>query len=304
MHFAERPPSSTWEQIPLADAPHQVIWAWFKPPAAPQGVFLRIPVEAFRDPYRRQPISLRGLLYSLAVDPQLVAAWSLYGTTYDGQPLSNPAWDYPIPEPGAAPDPTIGVYLKSVPAPAAAPVAIPAASPATASLPAGQLGQVFARMEADWIAAQQIEVQVDAAAKQLNATLMRINSLNRDMSPEETRGADSQDKRDWQEARRWLRDVSGRVGRFLKDHVVGMTSNAGKRNSYETIYQQYVVPRRQFDGLTQAERDFETYRKSLQNLLNNLTSGNSTAVQDGERRAQQVMARVATKVRNARSKRG
>ncbi len=82
---------------------------------------------------------------------------------------------------------------------------------------------------------------------------MRINSLNRDMSPEETRGSDSQDKRDWQEARRWLRDVSGRVGRFLKDHVVGMTSNAGKRNSFEAIYQQYVIPRRSFDGLTQAE---------------------------------------------------
>ncbi|HEY3965559.1 MAG TPA: hypothetical protein VGM05_13465 [Planctomycetaceae bacterium] len=298
MNIAERPPSSTWEQIPLADAPHCRLWAWFKPPAAPQGVFLRIPPESFRDPQRRQPISLRGLLHSLGVDPQSISVWSLYGTAYDAQPLANPAWDYPIPEPGPAADPSIGIYLKAVPAPVPKP-----AAPA-ANQPTGPIDQVFARMEADWAAAQQLELQVDAAAKQLNATLMRINSLNRDMSPEETRGCDSQDKRDWQEARRWLRDVSGRVGRFLKDHLVGMTSNAGKRNSFEAIYQQYVVPRRRFDGLTQAEREFEAYRKSLQNLLNNLTTGNSTAVQDGERRAQQVMTRVAAKVRNSRSKRG
>lgn len=295
MHIAERTPSSTWEQIPLADAPHCFLWAWFKPPAAPQGMFVRIPEESFRDPHRRQPITLRGLLNSLGVDPQLVSVWSLYGTAYDAQPLANATWDYPIPVPGGAADPSIGIYLKTIAAPVTAPAAVQ---------PSGPHSQVFARMEADWTAAQQIELQVDAAAKQLNATLMRINSLNRDMSPEETRGSDSQDKRDWQEARRWLRDVSGRVGRFLKDHLVGMTSNAGKRNSYEAIYQQYVAPRRSFDGLAQAERDFEAYRKSLQNLLNNLTTGNSTAVQDGERRAQQVMTRVAAKVRNARSKRG
>jgi hypothetical protein len=295
MHFSERPPSSTWEQIPLADAPHCRLWAWFKPPAAPHGVFLRIPAEAFRDPHRRLPITLRGLLHSAGLDPQLVSAWSLYGTTYDAQPLANPAWDYPIPEPGSAPDPSIGIYLTAAQMTVAAP---------TASQPAGPVEQVFARIEADWNAALQIEQYVDAAAKQLNATLLRINSLNRDMSPEEARGSDSQDKRDWQEARRWLRDVSGRVGRYLKDHVVGMTSNAGKRNSYETIYRQYVAPRRTFDGLAQAERDFEAYRKSLQNLLNNLTTGNSTAVQDGERRAQQVMTRVAAKLRNSRSKRG
>ncbi len=129
MHLAERPPSSTWEQIPLADAPHCRLWAWFKPPAAPQGVFLRIPEESFRDPQRRQPISLRCLLHSLGLDPQSVSVWSLYGTAYDAQPLANPAWDYPIPEPGAASDPSIGIYLKAVSAPVPNPVAAAAAQP-------------------------------------------------------------------------------------------------------------------------------------------------------------------------------
>jgi hypothetical protein len=297
MHFAERPPSATWEPIPLVDAPHCSLWVWFKPPTAPQGVFVQIPPESFRDPQRRQPITLRGLLHSIGLDPLLVSHWSLYGTTFDAQALANPAWDYPLAEPGAVADRSIGIYLKMF-QPVPAPVAV-AAGPRT-----GSDEQVFARMESDWHAAQQLELQVDAAAKQLNATLMRIGSLNRDMSPEEARGSDSQDKRDWQEARRWLRDVSHRVGRYIKDFTVGMTSNAGKRTSYEEIYRQYVAPRRSFDGLLQAEREFEAYRKSLQTLLGNLTTGNSAAVQDGERRAQTVMTRVAAKVRNQRSKRG
>ena len=36
-----------------------------------------------------------------------------------------------------------------------------------------------------------------------------------------------------------------------------MTSTSGRRGTFEAIYQQYVVPRRNFDGLSQAEREFE-----------------------------------------------
>jgi|SRR5579872_3224280 len=298
MHIAERLPSTAWEPIPLADDPHSFVWAWFKPPAAPQGVCVRIPEETFRNPARRQPLSIKTLLRALQVDPQHVAVWSLYGVSYDGQPLVNPAWDFPIPEPGTAADPTIGIYFHSVPIEPS-----PAAAPVPAPQSAGPHAGVFARIEADWNACLQIELQLMAAAKQLNATLQRLNSLNRDMSPEESRFGDSQDKRDWQEARRWLRDVASRVSRFIKDHLVGITSNAGKRNSYEAIYQQYVATRRPFDGLEQAERDFDSYRKSLQTLLTNMGAANSTAVQEGERRAQQVMTRVAAKIRSSRAKR-
>jgi hypothetical protein len=297
MHFVERPPSTTWEPIPLASDPQCFVWAWFKPPAAPQGLFVRIPAEAFQNPVRRQSLTIRTILAALRVDPRQVAVWTLYGVSYDGQQLANSNWDYPIPEPGTAADPSIGIYLH--PTAVAAPAL--AAPPVSASPGAG--GGVFSRMEADWNSCLQIELQLTAAAKLLNATLQRINSLNRDMSPEEARCADSQDKRDWQEARRWLRDVASRVSRFLKDHLVGITSNAGKRNSYEATYQQYIVPRRQFDGLEQADRDFDAYRKSLQTLLTNMTAVNATAVQEGERRAQQVMTRVAGKIRSSRAKR-
>jgi hypothetical protein len=307
MHFSERLPSTTWEAVPLADAPGRFVWAWYKPGAAPQGVFLRVPEETLRDPLRRQPLTLRSLLFAVGVAPEAVAVWSLYGASYDGQILANPGWDCAIPDPGAAPDPTIAIYLHAAAIAAAPQMPMYGAAPA-AVMPetgggAAPSGDIFSRMEADWTSSIVLEQNLGSAAKQLNSTLMRINSMNRDFSPDEARCSDSQDKRDWQEARRWLRDVASRLSRFLKDYTVGMTSDVGKRNSYEAIFDQYVAPRRKFDGLTQAARDFEAYRKMLQSLLGNMTAANTSAMQDGERRAQQVLTRVSAKIRNSRAKR-
>jgi hypothetical protein len=297
MYDVERPPSSAWEQIPLADEPHNVLWAWFKPLGAPQGIALQIPGPTFRDPHRRQPLTMRRLLASLRVDPAWVAFWSVYGIACDGLQGMNPALDFPIPEPGMAADSTIHIVLHP-------PAIIPAPQiPVPGIVSPGDASDVFARMDADWNASLQLEPQLAAAAKQLNATLLRINSLNRDLSSDEARAADQLDKHEWQDARRALRDVAGRLSRFLKDHHLGMTSNAGKRNSYEVIHQQYVVPRRTFDGLVQAERDFEQYRKTMQTLLSNMNTAQTSAMQEGERRAQQILSRVAAKVRTARSKR-
>ena len=55
--------------------------------------------------------------------------------------------------------------------------------------------------------------------------------------------------------------------------------------------------------MQQAILDFESYRKSLSTLLNNMKSVQAYAVQDAERRAQRVLTRLATKVRAARAKR-
>jgi hypothetical protein len=224
--------------------------------------------------------------------------WSLYGTAYDAQQGANPALDYPIPEPGMAADPSLHIFLHTLLAPLAAP-----ASMAPAIAPGGAAQDAFARMDAEWNLSLQLEQQLAAAAKQLNATLLRINSLNRDLSSEEGRTADQLDKKEWQDSRRLLRDIATRVSRFLKDHHIGMTSAAGKRGSFEAIYEQYVVPRRQFEGIVQAERDFEQYRKTMQTLLNHMNATQTSATQDGERRAQQILTRIAAKVRSSRAKR-
>jgi hypothetical protein len=297
MHIAERPPSSAWEQIALADDPRLCFWAWFRPPTAPHGLVVRIPEEMFRDPGRRTPLTVRRVLAALGIDPRSVAMWSLYGAAFDGQQGANPALDFPIPEPAAASDPSLCIYLSP-------PVPVAPLAPVSQAMPQGaSVAERFQRMEGEWNFSLQLEQQLAAAAKQLNATLLRINSLNRDLSSDEGRAADQLDKHEWQDARRALRDVASRLSRFLKDHHVGMTSTAGRRGTFEAIYQQYVVPRRNFDGLVQAEREFELYRKTMQTLLNNMNTAQTAAVQEGERRAQQILSRISAKVRSSRTKR-
>ena len=298
MYFAQRPPSTVWEQIPFADEPHSFFWAWFGPfwRAAGNRPAPGFPSKRFATQVAAQPLTMRLLLAAVQVDPAWVAVWSLYGNPYDGQQGMNPALDFLIPEPGAGADPMIHVFLNPA---ATSQVPLP---PMSAAVPLGDASDVFLRMDAEWNASLQLEPLLAAAAKQLNGTLLRINSLNRDLSSEEGRVADQLDIHEWQDTRRALRDVAARLSRFLKDHHLGMTSSIGKRGAYELIYQQYVVPRRNFEGLGQAERDFEQYRKTMQTLLNNMNAAQTSAAQEGERRAQQVLSRIAAKVRTARSR--
>lgn len=304
MNFAARPPSTTWEPISVGNAPQQAVWAWFKPATAPTSVVVQIPPQMIAAAAGASGLTLRTLACALGIDPREVVCWSTYGVPGDSQAGANPAWDYPLALPGATPDSTIAFFLNPGTAPAApafAAAAIPAAAPMSATDPG--LATVFNKMDADWHGCLQIEIQIAAAAKQLESATLRINSLNRDLSPDEARCADQLDKREWQDARRWLREAATRITRVLKDHQMGMTSVAGKRNTFETIYTQYVQPRRHFEGIEQTERDFEAYRKMLQTLLSGMSTVLSSAVQEGERRAQTVMSRVAAKVRTARTKR-
>jgi hypothetical protein len=62
------------------------------------------------------------------------------------------------------------------------------------------------------------------------------------------------------------------------------------------------VPRQQFDGLGQAQRDYKTYRKMVTTLQGNMKNALLSATDNGERRAQQVLSRIAAKVRAAKTK--
>jgi hypothetical protein len=87
---------------------------------------------------------------------------------------------------------------------------------------------------------------------------------------------------------------------MIKDHDIGIASAAGRRNQYEEFYKQYIIPRRPFDGLDAFQREFEAHRKTVQHLLMQMTLVQNQAIQDGERRAQQVLARITAKVRLGR----
>jgi hypothetical protein len=238
------------------------------------------------------------------------------GATFPVQGGANPLLDQPLPSPGPWGDPAISVRVMpqmpaaaavapppGIPQMAALPMATPpsAVRPASADLTDERMLQAF---EADWYALLTLETQLAAARKQLGALQGQLQSLNRDLSPDERLAADNQDNKDWQDARRWLRDALASVSRWIRDHDIGMVSAAGNRNRFEQIYQQHVVPRQSFPGLASACQEFDQHRKTAQHLLIQMQSAHQNSSRDGVTRARQVLGRIDAKVRKAREKRG
>ena len=295
--FAGRPPSESWETFPLADFPQHYVWAWFKPANVSQGLVLRIPDETFAGYPHRDQLTMRKLLQAAGVEPSCVSMWSLYGAPYAWQNGASPSFDQAIPAPVTGADPNIVVCVGTAHAAAVQHAAAPA------SADEGRLSQVFDRIDADWKASLEMEKKLAKLRKQLLAMLNRVNSLNRDLTPEESSHSDKLQKKAWQDARRWLRDVATRLSRYMKEYDIGDTSSGGKKNRFKQTYKQYIVPRRPFEGVQQVQREFEVYRKQVQTLLSNMNAALSSAAQDGERRAQQVLTGIAASVRAARSRR-
>lgn len=287
MNPADRPPSTAWEFWPPSPAAPQGVWLWCRPPQAPQALMLRVPDQSFADAAIASRLTLRKLLGALGIDPQTLSAWSMGGTTYESRLGTNPLLDAPLPAPRPGIDPSIVLFLQ------AAPPAAGAENPLS----------TIDRIAADWSASLQLEHQLELARKQLCDVQHRLHALNRDLTPEERLHADRMDQNEWQDARRWLRDVDARLARLIKEHDIGMASAAGRRNWFEAVHRQVVAPRRPCEGLDAIRREFEQYRKTVQTMLLHMNSAQATAAQDGERRAQQVLARITAKVRAARARR-
>ena len=286
--FAARPPSTSWEGFPLEDAPQCLVWTWFKPSHVPSGLILTIPDETFQTVPRPDLLTTRKLLRAAGVDPRGVAMWSLYGVGYDGLFGTSPFLDQPIPAPAPGVDRQIVVCIHPpvmVPPAMSFPPVISPMNPATAAQPVANT-ELHERIGTDWNASLHLEKEMDSLRKQLAAMSAKLNSLNRDLTAEESRQADRQDHDDWRDARRWLRDAAGKVSRFMKECDVGETVYVGKKSWFEQIYEQVVIPRQPMNGLDQVRHEFETHRKNLQMLVHNMRATLSSAGADGERRAQ------------------
>jgi hypothetical protein len=83
-----------------------------------------------------------------------------------------------------------------------------------------------------------------------------------------------------------------------------MVSSAGKRNRFEDIYQQCILPRTPFEGLAAVCQEFDQHRKTAQHLLMQMQTAHQNAARDGVNRARQVLNRIAAKVRKSKEKRG
>ena len=290
-------PSTQWLAVPLEATGHS-FWVWFFPSNAPQTIAVKLPWEQLTPAgvpvslfsvlrsLQVQPAQLRGVQIGLQVYPvgadfalnsQLTGAEGMLSFLM-AQQVSGP----PMPPVGGQVVPQPGV----------------AATTATRSIDE----QSYRRADADWKSTLYLETQANTVRKQLGGTQSRLTALNKDLPPDEKRSASRQDLADWADARRFLRDAAAKVARYIKEYDMGVTSSAGRRNWMEQSYEQYIRPRQPFAEMDRMFREFETYRKLLQHLVNSMTSAQAFAVTDGEARAKQVLSRVKASVRSKRTK--
>lgn len=326
MNFYERATSTTWEVASLPHVPNAPVWFWFKPQNLPNGLAIQIPAETFVATANSPVLNLRNILTAANIDPAIVHNWFVYGVPEDAMGGMNPAFEQPIPPPPVGGDPNIYVIMHSIAQPVAtAPVSAPPqinyATPVmpgsvipgsdeqtledegpVSELPEGTHPLVHS-IDGDWKAVLYMEKQMAGIRKKLGMIQGRLNSLNRDLTPDERNHGDNQDRRDWQDARRWLRDASTTVSRYMRDHDIGPTSGAGKRTQMEELHKQVVLNRQPVPNLEEVHREFVNFRKQMQTLMNNMNNANATASRDGEQRAKRILSRIAAKVRKAKTKR-
>jgi hypothetical protein len=293
MDFASRPPSTAWEPVEVPGIPGCQVWLWRQPGGNPLSLLIQIPPQAHQQ--AAGGLTMRRLMHAAGLAAEQVAGWTLGGVPYPSQYGRNPLLDHPLP-----PSPPEGVTATVDVLPLAGAMPAPAAAVLMGAAPSANLVEAI---DTNWQAVLQIERQLEAARKQLGAMQGRLQSLNRDLGPEERRFADNADKKDWQDVRRWLRDAAAHVSRFIRDHDIGAVSGAGRRNRLEELHQQIVGMRQPTPGLEGIALEFEQHRKTAQSLLTQMQSVQSSASRDAEQRAQQVLGRIASKVRSSRAKR-
>ncbi|MBX3439282.1 MAG: hypothetical protein KF861_17460 [Planctomycetaceae bacterium] len=297
MSVAARQPSSAWEAIRIADRAECVAWAWYRPALAPQSVHFQIPEDVHRS--SSGALTLRRLLEAGGIASHEALSWTILGMTYPVLQGANPLLDQPLPVPGPA---GISVQIAS-PLSTVPTIVPPLGAIDPVQEPSGAASPVLEALNAEWLAIVQIERQVDALRRQLGSVQGTLQSLNRDLDPDERLYSDSQEKREWQDARRWLRDALSQVSKAIRAHDIGVTSAAGNRRRFEQLYKDFIEPRQPFPGMDVERMVFEQHRKNNSNLVMQMQSAHAFAARDGVQRAQAVLSRIAARVRGARAKR-
>ncbi len=294
MDFALRPASMSWESLVLAPGTTFGMWVWCKPPQAPLDLIVRVPIESIQA-FGGQ-LTLRQVALAAGAELVQIHGALLAGVFVDAQGGANPQLDQLVPPQApwceiAFRMFVVGVYpvMASVPPPA-----IAASTPCI---------DTVISIEADWQSVMTIGVQLFSLRKQLVTLQGRLQSLNRDLSFDEYQATDSQVRREWQETRRWLSDASLTVARYIKEADAGVTSMAGSKRRMEQLVADARSGRLNPQQMANAQNEIESHRKTVINIQNQMQSALLSASRDGEQRAQQVLSRIAAKVRAHRSKR-
>ena len=231
--------------------------------------------------------------------------------TFDAMHGMNPKLDKPLCAAPPGSDPAVTVHLS--PPTSFAPTrgaAVPAPTvvmPAAVCVPQPVMHRgpenLYHAIESDWHAIQLLESKNLMLRTQLNSQLTRLMSLNRDLGPEERNASDAMDHRDWQDARRIIREAVAVLSRVVRAHDIGTTSAAGCRNKFDDIVDHYVTPRQPIANLAEVQHQFEVHRKTVQSLHTEMHTASHGHGRDGETKAQQVLARIRVKLQAARGKR-
>jgi hypothetical protein len=309
MDIFSRPPSEEWEPVNLPTAPGAAVWAWFRPPAAPYGIIFQIAPESHDS--HPKAFTVRRLLNALGVDCRQTQMCHACSGSFDAMNGMNPKLDKPLCAPPPGSDPAVTIHLapptsmaapRTV-APSAAAMSSPVIFAAAPVTPVHGAEHLYHAIESDWQAIQLLESKNLMLRTQLNSTLSRLMSLNRDLSPDERNASDTVDHRDWQEARRWIRDGAAVLTRVVKSHDIGVTSAAGNRNRFDDIVDHYVAPRHPLPNLHEIQHQFEVHRKTVQSLHTEMQNAAHGPAHEGESRAQSVLNRIKKKMLAKRTNR-
>ena len=297
MDFTLRPPSTGWEA--LADIPGTAfgIWVWCKPLHTPLDLIVRVPVETIQACGGQ--ISLRQIIVGAGAELAQVHGLTIQGAFIDALGGTNPLLDHAVP--AASPWVEVSIRMLAVAYPAAPPIAATAPVAGT-GLSAGSQASAMA-IQTDWTAVVQAETQLMGLRKQLATVQGRLLSLNRDLNADENVASDNADRKEWQDARRWLRDCAGLASRYIKEADTGVTSMAGNKGRLEQLVQEAKAGRLSPQQMAAAQNEIEAHRKTVTNIQNQMQNALQAAGRDGEQRAQQILTRIAAKVRAHRSKR-
>ena len=297
MDFALRPASTGWEALALVPGTAIGIWVWCKPLHAPLDLIVRVPTETFQAVGGM--LSLRQIVAGAGAEMGQVQGLAIQGTYIDALGGTNPLLDHAVP--AASPWVEVAIRMHAEASPAA-PLMMTTGPGAGVGLSAGSQASAMA-IQADWTAVAQAETQLMALRKQLATVQGRLLSLNRDLSADENVASDNADRKEWQDARRWLRDCAGLASRYIKEADTGVTSMAGSKGRLEQLVQDAKDGRLSPQQMAAAQNEIEAHRKTVVNIQNQMQNALQAAGRDGEQRAQQILTRIAAKVRAHRTKR-
>ena len=317
--YFSRQTSSQWEPLWLAQIPQMPLWIWCRPAALANGFQIVIPDTLIAAFPRTLPFSLADILGHLALPSYALKAVSFYAQNWYAAVHCLPALGNPLPTPTAAMRAEISVLIHETDAPAlpyppTAPVSVgfqhddesgaddpfemdleSDTEPLTDSL-------MVQRIEAAWKSALQIERQLTGLRQKLSSIQTVLGKMDRELTADERVASDREDRDEWNDVRRWLRDLQTKCHREIKSFDVGMTSGAGVRNSLEQSFLNQIEQRKGTADLAAMRREFEKYRKDMVSLQRSMTATLQSASQNGTQRAQRVLGRIAGKIREMRAR--